>query len=108
MNQSDAAKVLAFFQELLARNSNKDKPVVAFSLRDMCSTLRNTRVSQRNLENLCEDVNDMLSITTVCKTLGAIFTICPYELDVMFLIRADLAHTDNIKLFDPATKVRVS
>jgi len=97
MNASDEKSVVAFFRELL-EEGHSNTPVVAFDSSHITGKVRNTR---RN--RAMEDINDILSGSDTCVELGGIYTVCEYESNVWFLIKAELA-TSATSLFDPAKK----
>lgn len=86
-------------------DSNAASAVIAIDASTVMGVLKNVRRTSRSALNaVLEDMNDVLSGTSVCKELGGIYTLCEYEGNVLFLIRADLA-TSATSLFNPAEKV---
>ena len=96
----------AFVQSVKAIvDGNAASPVIAIDASTVMGVLKNVRRTSRSALNaVLEDMNDILSATSVCKELGGIYTLCEYEANVLFLIRADLA-TSATSLFVPSEKV---
>lgn len=87
INQRDESQALLIIEGLLQQYP--EAAVVAFSLREITSKFTNTPT--RSTRPLVEALNDMLSSTYACQRLGTVATLCEYEMDTYFLIRANKA-----------------
>lgn len=82
MNESDSTRTLQKFKDIAALHP--DAAVMAFDSSLLTSKLRNTKAS-----SFLNELNDLLSHSTVCKELGTVYTVCEYEGSVWLMIRAN-------------------
>ena len=100
MNARDENAVISTLASLIARHESKPAVIAFDSTALLSSGLRNTGRKNRLL---LDEVNDLLSSASVCEELGAVFTVCEYECDLWYLIRADKAASDTPRYFGRPT-----
>ena len=98
MNRTDEQSVVTAIKAILAE-AGGHFPVIAFDVSRLSTKVRNTR-----LKYLIDEVNEVLSSTSVCRELEGIYTVCEYEMSTAFLVQADLTVSVSPG-FDPSTKV---
>jgi len=106
MNLSDQKAVVRELQAIIEEHQSVSptNPVVVFGIDRLFDAVKNVKTSTRRQPEFVGEVNDLLSQISVCRELGGIYTVCEYELRLMFLIRADLAASVDSS-FDPSSKV---
>lgn len=95
MNRRDEAAIVKAILDVVL--VHPDAPVIMLDATKLFSNVRNARRTGK----FVEDVNDILSLITVCSELGGVYAVCEYESYLLMLIKAS-AGISLTERYDPA------